>query len=515
MTNTAGTSNASRAKTVGVFAFGALVFAAVIGIGVRTDGGGKGHCTLHVESVPSGASIFINGRLAGATPLAVEGLKSGPYTMRFEKEGWQPLTSKIDLDQSSFSVNERLETLPSGMLTVDVKPADAEVLLNGELVGYTGERPLKLSKVPAGSYELLIRKTNCDSYSARIEVAPDKPLSFSGFELKDKVYTMLDGLIKSEPQRLTHYIDLGHYLFVNGKLDEAVDIYTQGMEVMRTPLNFDGPGFPGEKNMPAEEVQLERRLRTEDEARYLKELEKHRAWQGKDTASFRSKLEEAQEQIARKNITSWEWAERAGQLSVQGRNYEKAAKIYRDHIAAVLPDGKDLDKAYVALMEVSLMQRDVASASDTFDEFYKKFENNGAVLRQCGQDIYVYNDRMRREKDRARVLELAEKALKRGLELPADPAPKSQAFFDLGTVLIFEGRPKDAVPAFEQSIAISTDKAVKEERSLRLGDALRKDGRLKESRDLYETLKKSTRTSIRESAETGLNFISIEENRRK
>lgn len=501
-----------RTKTLGVFACGAVAFFLIVGHGKRSEGGGKGSSQLRVETNPPGASFFINGQLAGSTPMVVAGLQNGAYGVRIEKEGWETLTKTVNVSDNTPPLSEKLAVLPGGTLQVDVKPDEAEVLLNGELIGYT---PLKLNHVPAGFYELLIRKTNCDAYSTRIEVAPGAPLAFSGFELKDKVYAMMDGLVKSEPQRLAHYIDLGHYLFVSGKIDEAVDIYIQGMEVMRTPLNFEGPGYSGEKNMPPDEVQLERRLRSEDESRYMKELEKHRAWQGKDTAVFRTKLEEAQEQIARKNIASWEWAERAGQLSVQGRNYDKAGKIYRDHIAASAADSKDLPRAYTALIEVYLMQRDIPAATETFEKFYKLYFNDGQAMRQCGQSIYVYNDRMRREKDRTGVLVLGERALRRGLELPAEPPVKSQALFDLGTVLVFQGRAKEAVDAFQGSVDITTDASVKEERMLRLADALRKDGRLADSRTMYEGLKKSQRTSIRESAETGLNFIGVEEKKKK
>jgi len=465
---------------------------------------------LSVVTEPAGASVLINGRLAGATPLSLEGLSSGSYSIRLEKVGCTPVSRHVDL-HNEVAINEKLATLPVGALAVTIKPLGAEVLLDGELMGNT---PLSLDKIPAGVYELLIRKTNFDPYSARIEISPGDPLVFAEFELKDKVLAMMEGLTKSEPQRLAHYIDLGHYLFLNDKMDESVDVFTQGMEVSQTPLDFNGPGYSGKENVSPEEQALEQRLRKEDESRFLKEIEKHRNWpQKKDTRTFRQKLDQAQEMVSRKRADSWTWAESAGRMNLRNRNFDKAAQIYTDHIAAV-PNGPDVHQAHIALIEVYLMQRDAARARDALNVFYKQFSENDAALRVCGAMIYPYHERMFTSA-KPKVLEMAEQVLRRGLDLTKEPVPKAQCLFDLAVVLSYQGKAKEAVPLLEKSIAATVDPAVREERSLRLAEALRKAERLEEARELYYKLTASERASIRESAKTGLIFVAADRARGK
>ena len=494
-----------------LFAVGAVFLFGVYWVSKHQLGADVSGYTLNIESEPAGATLFVNGRLAGATPLAVNGLSLGSYGLRLEKQGCKPFNCSVQVIEHTPILKQKLEALSTGTLQVDIKPDEAEVLLDGELVGYT---PLKLGHVAAGSYELLIRKTNFDSYSSRIEVSPEMPLSFSGFELNDKIYAMMNSTLKSEPQRVAHYLDLGHYLFVNDRMDESVEIYTQGMEVMHTALNFDGPGYTGSKIMSDDEKMLEKRLRTEDEARFAKELEKHRGWQHKDGNLFRQKIDEAQEQSTRKNIASWAWAERTGQLHVQNRNYDRAARVYTEHIAAAPAGSKDLPLAYVALIQVLLMQRDLPSATENFDKFFALYKDNGEAMRACGGSLYVYHDHLRKDQDRMKVLQMSERALRRGLELAADPAAKSQCQFDLGTVLIFEERAQDALPLFEQAVAGTQDEATHEARELRLADAMRRSGRLDDSRTLFNKLKTSARANTRENAETGLNFIEADEARK-
>ena len=119
---------------------------------------------------------------------------------------------------------------------------------------------------------MLIRKANFDSYSKHITVTPGEPLVFSGFALRDKIRMMLEGMMKSEPQRISHYLDLGHYLYVNGKKDEAIAVFKQGRLAMQKPLDFNGPGYPGRESMSAEEQEFEQEQRQRDGKRFQGEM---------------------------------------------------------------------------------------------------------------------------------------------------------------------------------------------------------------------------------------------------
>jgi hypothetical protein len=52
---------------------------------------------LNVQSRPAGARVYVNGRLAGATPVAIRDLPAGPATVRIEMDGYRLWTTKVQV----------------------------------------------------------------------------------------------------------------------------------------------------------------------------------------------------------------------------------------------------------------------------------------------------------------------------------------------------------------------------------------------------------------------------------
>ena len=50
---------------------------------------------LTVDSRPQGAAVFIDGKLAGATPLNVPAVPAGEHAVRLEREGYRRWTSSV------------------------------------------------------------------------------------------------------------------------------------------------------------------------------------------------------------------------------------------------------------------------------------------------------------------------------------------------------------------------------------------------------------------------------------
>ena len=460
-----------------------------------TDGTAVAVASLSLQSQPAGASVMINGRLAGSTPVALANLPVGEYGVRLEKDGCLPVTFKVELPLGGANLVRKLDALPTGSLNVEVKPEGSEVLLDGEIIGQT---PLTLDHLAAGTYDLLIRKTNFVPYASRVEITAGQRSTYSGIDLSDRVLGMLEGLQKTEPQTLSHYIDLAHYLFVNDNMERAVDVFSQALEMMQAPLNFNAAGYPGRENMSDAEVAQEERMRKRDEERLLKELDKHKNWPGKDTKEFRRRIEQAQEMINVKNLPSWEWAERSARVYLNNANYDKAERIYTEHIA-VAQNSADLPKAYVALMELHLMKRDLRSTREVFDTFYPMFSDNAEAMRNCGEVlINKHLERIITSKDREKLVEMAEKSLRRGVEITYDPRAKSQCECDLGVALLNTGRPADAVTQFKAALDATTDPALREERSISLASALRRSGKMREAREICEKLAESPRPTTRQ-----------------
>ncbi len=473
----------------------ALYVGGVLGTGVG----------IKVESEPSGASVLINGHVAGATPVMIKGLSSGSYDVRLEKSEFQPVSLHVEISGSAAKrIHEKLKPVARGALVVNVKPNDAEVLIDGELAGHT---PLQISGIETGPHELLVRKTNFSTYSCRMEIVAGETAKYDGIELNDKILELMEGQIKTEPQRVAHYIDLAHYYFVNDKFDESVETFLLGQEAIQTPLDFDGSGFPGKSKMLPEEIELEQRLRREDAARYPKELEKHRSFPGKDTKVFRMKLMEAFDNTSRKDIKKWSYVKSSAQEKIAARNYDEAAKVYKAHIVAA-PKSPELPLAYLALLEVQCMDGNIDAVSDTFNTFFTLYEKkDGLSLRSAGKVLNDYVGRQKKKPDQMRLLTLSEKTLRAGLLLPCDNEAKSDSIYELGMSIFEQDRVSESIPILRQSIEGTRAPSKQEDRQLRLAEALRKSGDRAGALALYESLKTSERPNVRESANYGLIVI--------
>src|SRR5262249_7334045 len=52
---------------------------------------------LAIESEPTGATVFVNQRRAGETPVLLTALRAGSYVIRIEHEGYQRWTTAVDV----------------------------------------------------------------------------------------------------------------------------------------------------------------------------------------------------------------------------------------------------------------------------------------------------------------------------------------------------------------------------------------------------------------------------------
>ena len=465
-------------------------------------GGGLG---IKVESEPSGASVLVNGHVAGATPVTIKGLSNGSYDVRLEKAEYAPVSLRVEVSGSAAKrIHEKLKPVARGALIVNIKPAGSEVLVDGELAGHT---PLQITGIEAGPHELMVRKTNFSTYSHRVQITPGETSKFEDIELADRILELMEGKVKTEPQRVGHYIDLGHYYFVNDRMDDAVETFVLGQEAISTPLDFDGPGFPGKAKMLPEEIELETRLRREDAARFPKELDKHRTFPGKDVKLFRMKLMEAFDNNNRKDVKSWAHTKLAAQEKVAARNYDEAAKIYKAHIAAA-PKSVELPTAYLALIETLCMQGDVDGVADQFNTFYTLYDKkDGQSLRAAGKILNDYVARQKRKTDQDRLLKMAEKTLRAGLAMQCEDEAKSDSLFELGMSIFEQDRVAQSIPVLKLSIDSTRALSKQEDRQLRLAEALRKSGDRAGALALYDKLKASERPNVRESANYGLIVI--------
>ncbi len=490
-------SNTGRKKMRGVIALLLLTCAAIVAALPFLTVSPKGD--LSVTTVPPGATVFINGRLAGATPLVVRGLSSGTYSLRMEKENFAPLVKTIELSHDGYPVHENLPKIATGKIKIEMKPEGAEVLLDGDFVGHS---PLLLSDVQVGEHDLLVRKTNCNPYSRRIEVVAGQQLAYND-ELEDKVLTMLNGNIAKEKYRVAHYVDLGHYLFVNNRLTEAADAYARALEVAGTPIEFD-------EGVTQDERRLEIRLRAEDQNRLNDELRKKEHWPGKDLTAFVRIVEGAREIATNAgNFRDWNWAQEQANNYVHDGKLEDAQKLLTRHIDAV-KDGPLLAQAYINLLSVRLKMKKMEPVQETYNTFMKLYGSRPELLRQAGNAVYSTQATFE-GKDRDTVLTMAETMFRKGVALTRGGEPELKALcnFELGNVLALENRAELALQPYKDSIDGTSDKGTKELRAQRLVESLKALKKFTDARKVLTELEKSRNQDVSEKAKLLLKEIDL------
>lgn len=107
---------------------------------------------LEVRTDPSGASVYLDGRLRGTTPLEVDGLESGRYQLRVDRDGYYPVRRWIEIDaESTLLLEIDLERI-TGFLDVSVTPVDATVRVDGRALddGF--------AELPIGRYEVVAER---------------------------------------------------------------------------------------------------------------------------------------------------------------------------------------------------------------------------------------------------------------------------------------------------------------------------------------------------------------------
>ncbi|MCX7805127.1 MAG: PEGA domain-containing protein [Planctomycetota bacterium] len=447
---------------------------------------------VEITSEPAGATVYVDGMIAGRTPLILDDPAGGDLrAVRVEKAGFLPAARRVDLSRGG-PVPFRLQPGPGGSISISTAVPGAEVLLDGEMAGFT---PLTISNVAAGSHQIILRKTNFDSAVIPAIVRAGETTEIEGVEMRDRILAMLEGLTRAEPHRIGHLIDLAHYHFVNGRLDDSVDCFVRALRMSEEPLKF-----PPEMELGEEDKAFEMRLRAEDVNRLKSEINKHKSWPGRNTQRFREKLDAAMHLHATRNIGDWTWVQQALQPLRERKDYQRAEELLREHLKA----NPASEQGCIALVEIGMERGSFAAAEAAFEKAFGALASNPSALRQLGNSVFRFRARLAGE-DRDRVLAWSEKAFRRGIETARDKNLRAQLLFELSLALHAGKRTSEALTAIREAVSSTATPEAAEMWKLTMSDYLVTLGMIPEARDtLEELVRKAKQESIRTSAQQRL-----------
>ena len=103
--------------------------------------------TMAIQSKPSGASVKINGRDYGVTPLIVNDMKAGNYTVEISKKGYEKLSYKVQLHEgATYKAMDMLRPVESQSSSERIKEA-----IENDTLNITPAQAEEIKSILAGS----------------------------------------------------------------------------------------------------------------------------------------------------------------------------------------------------------------------------------------------------------------------------------------------------------------------------------------------------------------------------
>jgi hypothetical protein len=147
---------------------------------------------LLVRSTPAGATVFVDGREHGRTPVAIRDLTRGTHRVRLVHDGYAPAERRVVITRSrpaqsivvplaaprATASRGTASPIPapstpatmgrySGDLVIESKPPGAKVYVDNKLAGTT---PLSVPNVPAGSHAVRLERDGYRRWSSSVRV---------------------------------------------------------------------------------------------------------------------------------------------------------------------------------------------------------------------------------------------------------------------------------------------------------------------------------------------------------
>jgi len=131
--------------------------------------------SLSIQSQPTNAQIWINGKPSGKTPLRLKNIKSGSYQIVIRKERFEDFSKRIIVKSGRNEVIKASLLSATGILAVSSDPAGASITIDGDHFN-DSRTPITLSQLPVGKHLFLLEKQGFRAYKEEVEIKRNEKL---------------------------------------------------------------------------------------------------------------------------------------------------------------------------------------------------------------------------------------------------------------------------------------------------------------------------------------------------
>lgn len=124
---------------------------------------------MELSSVPDGASVMIEEKYRGKTPLTISDLSPGTYAVTFSQFGYQKFIAQVPVEAGKISEVTATLWPDSGSLMINSVPSGASVLVDGTIPGIT---PFTTGNLSMGNHTVAVSLAGYISLQQTVTVIP-------------------------------------------------------------------------------------------------------------------------------------------------------------------------------------------------------------------------------------------------------------------------------------------------------------------------------------------------------
>ncbi len=157
---------------------------------------------LNLSSTPSGAQVYIDGQIAGNSPLAVN-IAAGRHTVEFKRSGYETATATVDVRAGGTATYNAIlaQIRREGKVSFDSNPRGVQVTVDGQVVGSTPTAEMLLG---SGVHQVVFSR--------------------AGYESKTLNFTVTDNSRQTVSTSLTMVPQFGNFMIISNITNALVFI---------------------------------------------------------------------------------------------------------------------------------------------------------------------------------------------------------------------------------------------------------------------------------------------------